>query len=421
MIKPELLVPAGNQEKLEIAVAYGADAVYFGGRDFSLRARAGNFSLSQLKSAIAFCRRHGVKAYLTVNLFAGDHDLGPLAAFLKEFAFRPPDALIVADPGVLTLCRELLPATPLHLSTQANTLNHRSALFWQQQGVRRINLARELPLAEIAEIIRRAPGLEFEVFVHGAMCMAYSGRCLLSAALTGRQANRGDCAQPCRWSYALSEETRPGQYLSLEEDQRGSYIFNSRDLSLLARLPELAAAGISSCKIEGRMKSSYYVAVVTRVYRQALDRLAENRFSPAALAAWKNELTRVSHRRYTEGFIEGRADTAGVSALQVYEDSTYLRNYQFVALVDRVLEYDSATDCSLVDLKVKAGLEAGAEIEVISPALDDFTTTVLELECRRGEKVARVHPGTAARARCRGRLERFQILRRPLADRESFH
>jgi putative protease len=419
MIKPELLVPAGNQEKLEVAAAYGADAVYFGGRDFSLRARAGNFSLAELPAAIAFCREKGIKAYLAVNLLAGNADFPPLAEFLAELRPQPPDALIVADPGVLTLCRELLPAIPLHLSTQANSLNYRTAAFWRRQGVSRINLARELSLAEIAEIIRRVPDLECEVFVHGAMCMAYSGRCLLSAALSGRSANRGDCAQPCRWSYALVEETRPGEYLTLEEDQRGSYIFNSRDLCLLARLPELVAAGISSCKIEGRMKSAYYVAVVTRVYRRALDRLAAaGGFSAAELAAWKKELTRVSHRRYTEAFIDGGRPQAK-DPVQYPADSAYLRNSQFVALVSRVLAYDPVTDCSEVELQVKARLAAGAEIEVITPEMDDFTTTIVELKRIQGEKTALAHPGTVARARCRGRLKALQILRRPLAGRES--
>ena len=413
MTKPELLVPAGNQEKLEIAVAYGADAVYFGGRDFSLRARAGNFSPAGLKSAISYCRRHRVKAYLTVNLLAGEADFEPLACFLEELQPDPPAALIVADPGVLTFCREILPETPLHLSTQANSLNSRTAAFWQRQGVSRVNLARELSLAEIAEIVRQVPGLEFEVFVHGAMCMAYSGRCLLSAVLTGRSANRGDCAQPCRWSYALLEETRPGEYLALEEDQRGSYIFNSRDLCLLARLPELVAAGISSGKIEGRMKSAYYVAVVTRVYRQALDHLAAGgSFSESKLEAWKNELTRVSHRRYTEAFMTDGRLVSEPPELQFYGDSAYLRSYQFVALVDRVIAYDPETDCSEVELKVKARLRVGAEIEVITPAMDDFTTTIIELSRielnrPREEKIPEVHPGTEVRARCRGRLERF--------------
>ncbi len=413
MAKLELLAPAGNREKLEVAIAYGADAVYFGGRDFSLRARAGNFSAAEIPDAIAYCRERGVRAYLTLNLFAGNHDLSPLTTFLQELRSLPPDALIVADPGVVSLCRELLPAVPLHLSTQSNTLNYRAASFWSRQGISRINLARELSRTEIAEIIHRVPEMEFEVFVHGAMCMAYSGRCLLSAVLTGRHANRGDCAQPCRWSYSLVEETRPGELMELEEDRRGSYIFNSRDLCLLERLPELQAAGVRAVKIEGRMKSAYYTAVVTRVYRQAIDRLAQERdFTPSAVKAWKNELTRVSHRRYTEGFIDGCSSARGAE-LQYHEDAAYLRHYRFVALVERVLEYDPVADCSRVELQVKDLLESGSEIECITPQMDDFTTMIVDLRDFRGEKRERMHPGTRALALCRGRLRPFHILRQP--------
>ena len=410
MAKLELLAPAGNREKLEIAIAYGADAVYFGGRDFSLRARAGNFSASEIPDAITYCRERGVRAYLTLNLFAGNHDLTPLTTFLQQLRSVPPDALIVADPGVVSLCRELLPEVPLHLSTQSNTLNYRAASFWQQQGISRINLARELSRVEIAEIIGRLPEMEFEVFVHGAMCMAYSGRCLLSAVLTGRHANRGDCAQPCRWSYSLVEETRPGELLELEEDQLGSYVFNSRDLCLLERLPELQAAGVHTVKIEGRMKSAYYTAVVTRVYRQAIDRLGqESGFTPSAIKTWKNELTRVSHRRYTEGFIDGFS--AAGQKLQYHEDAAYLRRYRFVALVKRVLEYDAVADCSRVELLVKDLLESGLKIECITPRMDDFTTMVVDLRNLQGEKRERMHPGTRALALCRGRLQPIYILR----------
>ncbi|MEA1924146.1 MAG: U32 family peptidase [Pseudomonadota bacterium] len=413
-IKPELLVPAGNREKLEVAIAYGADAVYFGSREFSLRRRAGNFSHTQIAGAIAYCREHGVKAYLAINLLPYNADLVALGEYLKALRPLPPDALIVGDPGVIALCREHLPGVPLHLSTQANTLNYLSASFWQKNGVSRINLARELSLPDIAEVVCRVPGMEFEVFVHGAMCMAYSGRCLLSAVLTGRHANRGDCAQPCRWSYALQEETRPGEFMALEEDERGSYIFNAKDLCLIARLSELKAAGVHSFKIEGRMKSAYYVAVVTRVYRQALDLLypsPKTPFSPEQLEKWKNELTRVSHRRYTEGFIDGQGQSQN---LQYHENSAYLRNYLFCALVLEVVGHDLATQSCLVRLNVKDRLRAGAKIEVIAPGMDDFTTTILSLQKESGEMVAQVHPGTVALARCQGLLAPYQILRQPV-------
>ena len=412
MTKLELLVPAGNREKLEVAIAYGADAVYFGSREFSLRYRAGNFSQAETAAAIAYCRKHGVKAYLTVNLLPYNADILALSNYLKELQPLPPDALIVGDPGVITLCREYLPGVPLHLSTQANTLNYLAASFWLKNGVSRINLARELPLHDIAEVVRRVPGLECEVFVHGAMCMAYSGRCLLSAVLTGRHANRGDCAQPCRWGYALQEETRPGQFMALEEDERGSYIFNAKDLCLIARLPELKAAGIHSIKIEGRMKSAYYVAAVTRVYRQALDQLAgspKTLFSPDQLEKWKNELTRVSHRHYTEGFIDG--DQGRLQDLQYSDSSAYLRDYHFCALVLETISHDLTNQSCLVRLKVKDRLQKGVKVAVLSPEMDDFTTIILSLEKESGETVNEVHPGTVALARCQGLLAPFQILR----------
>ena len=417
MTKLELLIPAGNREKLEIAIAYGADAVYFGSREFSLRHRAGNFSQVETAAAIAYCRKHDVKAYLAVNLLPYNADISALGDYLKELQALPPDALIVGDPGVITLCREYLPDVPLHLSTQANTLNYLAASFWLKNGVSRINLARELPLHDIAEVVRRVPGLECEVFVHGAMCMAYSGRCLLSAVLTGRHANRGDCAQPCRWGYALQEETRPGQFMALEEDERGSYIFNAKDLCLIARLPELKAAGVHSLKIEGRMKSAYYVAVVTRVYRQALDQIARSpatSFSPEQLEKWRNELTRVSHRRYTEGFIDGVKGR--LQDLQYLQDSAYLRNYRFCALVLEVICHDPVNRSCLVRLNVKDRLRAGAKIEVVAPGMDDFTTTILSLQKESGEMVAEVHPGTVALARCQGCLAPYYILRQPVVD-----
>ena len=427
MKKPELLVPAGNREKLEVAIAYGADAVYFGGREFSLRARAGNFSGRELQSALVYCRERRVRAYLAVNLLARESDFPPLAEFLATLRDLPPDALIVADPGVIDLCREILPAVPLHLSTQMTTMNRRSAVFWQRQGVKRINLARELSLPEVIACARQLPEIEFEVFIHGAMCMAYSGRCLLSAALTGRSANRGDCAQPCRWSYSLLEEKRPGEYLGLEEDQRGTYIFNSRDLCLLARLPELSAAGVSALKIEGRMKSAYYVAVVTRVYRQALDRLAANSaWSAAELAGWKNELTRVSHRRYTEAFFsvtQPECDFPGKMrndfGWQNYEDSGYQRHWYYLGLVEQLLEYDPSTDSSRVELKVKERLEVGMEFEVITPEMTDFDSSVRQIWNESGDELSVAHPGTRVTARCRGRLARFQILRQPVAGVEG--
>ncbi len=421
MTPPELLVPAGNWEKLEIAIAYGADAVYFGGQRFSLRRRAGNFSLPETFAAISYCRKRNVKAYLTLNLLPYNNDFTELADFLEELKKLPPDALIVGDPGVIRLCQKTLPAVALHLSTQANTLNWHTARFWRDLGVSRVNLARELSLADMAQVVRQVPGLECEVFVHGAMCMAYSGRCLLSAALTGRHANRGDCAQPCRWNYSLQEETRPGEFMAIEEDECGSYIFNAKDLCLIARLAELKAAGLHSFKIEGRMKSAYYVAVVTRVYRQALDYLnsGQTSFSSAQIELWKNELTRVSHRRYNEGFIDAAAGAGSPARrdLQYLESSAYIRGYHFCALVLEVLADCNETETCRVRLNVKDRLTTGAEVEVITPELQDFMTGIVSLEKENGDPIEIAHPGTIAVAYCRGRLQVGNILRRPVVEK----
>ncbi|MCW5201296.1 U32 family peptidase, partial [Desulfobulbus sp. F4] len=263
---PELLAPAGSREKLITAIHYGADAVYLGGANWSLRAKAGNFDRAGMREAVSYAHQHGVKVYVTVNIFAHNRDLNGLSDYLLFLREAGADALIVADPGILLLCREVVPDMPLHLSTQANVTNKASVRFWQAQGVRRINLARELGLEEIRTIRQASPDIGLEIFVHGSLCISYSGRCLLSNYLTGRNANQGDCAHPCRYAYRLVEEKRPGQYFPVEEDERGTYIFNSRDLCLLFRLPELAAAGVDSVKIEGRMKSVGYVGAAVRVY-----------------------------------------------------------------------------------------------------------------------------------------------------------
>ncbi|MDW7757557.1 MAG: peptidase U32 family protein, partial [Desulfuromonadales bacterium] len=289
MTKPELLAPAGDMEKLETALDYGADAVYVGGDQFGLRAMAGNFSLAELARAQERVRERGKKLYLTLNAYLRPAEMPELRRYLQELRPLDLDAYILSDPGVLAVVREVDPARELHLSTQANTTNAPAARFWQQAGVERVNLARELTLEEIRQI-RRETTVGLEVFVHGAMCVAYSGRCLLSRALTGRSANAGACAQPCRWNYALMEETRPGQYFPIEEDDRGSYVFNSRDLCLLEYLPDLIGAGVDSLKVEGRMKTLYYVAAVTRVYRAALDAYAADPAGYVLDPAWLEEL-----------------------------------------------------------------------------------------------------------------------------------
>ena len=412
-----MLAPAGNWEKLKVAIAYGADAVYFGGPDFSLRRHAGNFSAAQLPKVVAYCRNHGVRAYLAVNCYLHPRELESFSSFLLSLRGQPPDALIVSDPGAVNLCRELLPEVSLHLSTQANTTNPQAARFWQHQGIRRVNLARELSLNDIAAVHRENPSLELEVFVHGAMCVAYSGRCLLSSVLTGRSANRGDCAQPCRWGYALVEETRPGEYFPLEEDPRGSYVFNSRDLCLLEHLPALKAAGVSSVKIEGRMKSSYYVAVVTRVYRRMLDLLAREKggIAQETITFLKNELSRVSHRGYTSGFAAGKlAENA-----QNPKDSAYIRNSRYVALVLEVEFVEEGWDVRLL-LAVKDPLQRGQLVEVVDPDFRDFAVCLLELENMEGKRVSVVHPGQKVKVVCTaGTFRPGQILRGPADDGEE--
>ncbi len=328
MKKPELLAPAGSMEKLKVAVAYGADAVYLGGLHYGLRMGAENFSPEDLPGAVEYVHAHGVRVYVTVNIFARNRDLPGLGEYLILLRDIGVDGLIVSDPGVLALARSRVPELPLHLSTQANTTNAGAAAFWAAAGVSRIVLARELSLDEIMEIRERV-GVQLEVFVHGAMCISYSGRCLLSLYMAGRDANLGDCAQPCRWRYALVEERRPGQYFPVLEDGRGTYIMSSRDLCRLSGLPDLVRAGVDSFKIEGRAKSVHYVATVVKVYREAIDRLWENPGGYSPDPRWWEELGKVGNRQYTTGFPAGDASLPGHGdAMEIYR-----RNCVFVGLV----------------------------------------------------------------------------------------
>lgn len=309
---PELLAPAGTYEKLVTAVHYGANAVYLGGKRFSLREKAGNFSVEEMREGIVHAHRHGARVYVTLNIFAHNSDLDGLEDYLQTLQNVGADGLIISDPGILQTARKVTPALPVHLSTQANVTNHRAAAFWLQQGVVRLNLARELSLEEIRRVRQHTSG-ELEVFVHGALCISYSGRCMLSNYMTGRDANRGHCAHPCRFSYALVEEKRPGEYYPVEEDQRGTYIFNSKDLCLLEMLPQLVSLGVDSLKIEGRMKSIFYVGGVVRVYRAALDYLRnlpqEAWLEPEKITLpnqFLEEIHRTGTRGATENFISGR-------------------------------------------------------------------------------------------------------------------
>ncbi len=304
MPKPELLAPAGNFEKLEIAIHYGADAVYLAGKDFSLRNFSGNFTMEEMARAVELAHTHGVKVYAACNIYSRNTEQQAVTDYLARLVDIKPDAVIIADPGILMEARRVIPEIPIHLSTQANTTNYRSALFWKALGVRRINAARELTLGEISEIAVNG-AMDVEAFVHGAMCISYSGRCLLSSFMTNRDANRGMCCQPCRFNYTVMEAKRPGQYYPLVEDDRGSYVFNSHDLCMIGHIPEMIRAGIVALKIEGRMKGINYLATTVNVYREAIDSFCNDPESYRIQPEWGRELDRISNRGYCTGFYFG--------------------------------------------------------------------------------------------------------------------
>jgi len=368
MKKPELLAPAGNLEKLKYALHYGADAVYCAGKKFGLRAKADNFDHPGLKEAVEYVHAHGKKIYVALNIFAHNKDLEGLSDYVLELAALSIDGVIVADPGIFSVVREVAPEMKISISTQANNTNWRSVAFWHTQGAKRIVLARELGLEDIKEIREKVSReMEIEVFVHGAMCIAYSGRCLLSHYMTGRNSNQGDCAQPCRWKYHLVEETRPDEAFSIEDDATGSFIFNSKDLCLVNEIPALMAAGVDSFKIEGRMKSLYYVATVVSAYRSAIDYAYDHPEVTVLDDHYFDELNKVSHRNYTTGFYHGKTSSED----QNYGTSSYTRNYDFVGIV---LDYDEKTGLAVIEQRNKITL--GDEIEVMIPAKGFITQKV---------------------------------------------
>jgi putative protease len=371
MDRVELLAPAGDLEKLKFAFIYGADAVYIGGQTFGLRAAAKNFSYEEMKEGIEFAHERGGRVYVTLNIIPHNEDLKDLQGYLLELENMKADAVIVSDPGTVAYIREHNPGMEIHLSTQANTTNYLSASFWHSQGLPRLVLARELSFNEIKETIEKSPSsLEFEMFVHGAMCISYSGRCLLSNYLANRDANRGACAQPCRWKYQLVEEKRPGKYFPVVEDENGTYFFNSKDLCLIADLKEIIEAGVKSLKIEGRMKSLYYVANTVRVYREAIDKYYEKPDEYSYDAAWLDELKKSSHRQYERGFFGGRPD--GIA--QIYDTASYERSYNFIGAVKG---YDS--DTKLAEIEQRNKFVVGDTVEVIGPSFKSFTQTVTGL------------------------------------------
>ena len=378
--KPELLAPAGNMEKLKVAIRYGADAVYLGGKAFGLRNLAGNFTIAELAQGVEYAHRHGVKVYLTLNAFPDNADLLALEKYLGEIAGIPIDAYIAADPGVIALIRDNCPEREIHLSTQANTTNWRSARFWQSQGVKRVNLAREMSLEDIRETARRCD-MELEAFVHGAMCISYSGRCLLSSAMTGRDANKGECTQPCRWNYAIVEESRPGEYFPIQEDDGGSFIFNSKDLCLIEQLPDLVRSGVGSLKIEGRMKGIYYAASVIRIYREALDSYWEDPGGYRLRPEWLEELSKVSHRGYTTGFLLGKPRDLDHEYL-----SSYVRNFEFVAIVEGEVPQGGTL------VAVRNRLQLGDDLELIGQGSSFTRFTLTRIQDENGLPLQVAHP-----------------------------
>ena len=369
--KPELLIPASCLEVLKLAVKYGADAVYIGGEMYGLRAKAKNFSREDMAEGIKYAHEKGKKVFVTANITAHDKDLEGVREYFKELKEIKPDAIIISDPGVFMLAKEITPEIDIHISTQANNVNYADFNFWYGLGATRVVSARELSLDEIAEIRNHIPAdREIETFVHGAMCMSYSGRCLLSNFMVGRDANRGSCTHPCRWKYSLVEEKRPGEYYPVEEDNRGSYIMNSRDLCMLDKLPDLIDAGISSLKIEGRMKSPFYVATVVSAYRAALDEYLEDPDNYKFQEKWYKELCKASHREFYHGFYYSKPDSSG----QNYSSSDYTREYSFIGVV-RGYEPDSGL--TIVEQRNKFCV--GEDIEVFGPRTDYTDEIVREM------------------------------------------
>ena len=383
--KPELLAPAGNFEKLEIAIHYGADAVYLAGKDFSLRNFSGNFTQTELFDAVTFAHRHKVKVYLACNIYSRNHEQKELKTFLTQTGRLGPDAIIISDPGIVMLAKEIIPDIDIHLSTQANTTNLNAARFWHGIGVKRVNLARELSLNEIKEIATGSK-IETETFIHGAMCISYSGRCLLSNFLSGRDSNRGLCSHPCRWKYSVVEELRPNVYHSLMEDDRGSYIFNSKDLCMIEHIPELINANITSLKIEGRMKGINYLASVVKTYRNAIDAYVDNLDTFETNPDWFAELYQVFHREYCTGFYFNQQD----EQLPNYNNIHQGKIHSFIGKIIGSTENQSYT------VGIRNKLCRGDIIEVLSPEGRSKRTKIIEMLDMNKNSVDSVHPNTLA-------------------------
>ena len=404
MKKPEVLVPAGSLEVLKTAVLFGADAVYIGGEAFGLRAMAKNFSIAQMKEGVEFAHSRGVKVYVTANILAHNQDLDRVRIYLREMKEIKPDGFIIADPAIFMIAKEECPDIERHISTQANNTNYGTYNFWYNLGASRVVSARELSLEEIKEIRANIPeDMEIESFVHGAMCISYSGRCLLSNYFTGRDANRGACTHPCRWKYAVVEETRPGEYMPVYENERGTYIFNSKDLCMIEHIPELVEAGINSFKIEGRMKTALYVATVARTYRKAVDdyyispeRYYEN------MEWYREQIASCTYRQFTTGFFFGKPD----ENTQIYDNNTYIKGYTYLGQVESV-------DGMTIKLEQKNKFSVGEKIEIMKPDGRNILATVQKIINEDGEEQESApHPKEILYVTLSQICEEYDILRR---------
>ena len=405
MRHPELLVPASSLEVLKIAVIFGADAVYIGGEAFGLRAKAKNFSNEEIREGIAFAHEHGVKVYITANILAHNYDLEGVRNYFSELKEIKPDALIISDPGVFTIAKEICPEIEIHISTQANNTNYGTYRFWYQQGVKRVVSARELSLREIREIREHIPeDMEIETFIHGAMCISYSGRCLLSNFFTGRDANHGACTHPCRWKYSIVEETRPGEYMPVYENERGTYIFNSKDLCMIEHIPELMEAGIDSFKIEGRMKTALYVATVARTYRKAIDDYQKDpKLYEQNMDWYREQISNCTYRQFTTGFFFGKPDETA----QIYDSNTYLKEYTYLGIVGEPDENGRYR------IEQRNKFSVGEVIEVMKPNGENHVVTVQKIFNEEGEEMESApHPKQVLYIDLGEKLELYDILRR---------
>ena len=405
MRHPELLIPASSLEVLKTAVIFGADAVYIGGEAFGLRAKAKNFTLEEMAEGIAFAHKYGVKVYVTANILAHNYDLEGVEAYFQELKKIGPDALIIADPGVFEIAKRVCPEIERHISTQANNTNYATYRFWWELGAKRVVSARELSLKEIRQIRDNIPEeMEIESFIHGAMCISYSGRCLLSNYFTGRDANQGACTHPCRWKYAVMEETRPGEYFPVYENERGTYIFNSKDLCMIEHIPDVIAAGIDSLKIEGRMKTALYVATVARTYRKALDDYQKDPALYEQNMPWYlDQISNCTYRQFTTGFFYGKPGDES----QIYDSNTYVKEYTYLGIIG-----DQRED-GLYQIEQRNKFSVGETIEIMKPDGSDVHVTVAAIYDEEGNAMESApHPKQKLWVNLEGLAERYDILRR---------